>query len=48
MLMIKEITIADIIVYYSKIYITEFFLSSVAVLLPVTLLRNGTPSWIVS
>ena len=41
--MIKTITIADIIAYYSKMSITDVFLSNVAVLQPVMSLRNGTP-----
>ena len=38
MLMMRAIVIADIIVYDSKMSLTE--------LQPVTLLRNGNPSWV--
>ena len=40
--MIKATIIADIIAYYSKMSMTEVFLSNVAVLQHVTLLKNGT------
>ena len=38
MLMMRAIVIADIIVYASEMSMTE--------LQPVTLLRNGNPSWV--
>ena len=48
LLLFLTIIIADIIAYYSKMSMTEVFLSNIAALEPVTLLRNGTPSWISS